>query len=97
MATKNFEASLGGSFECTSDYRLGGFGFDPCQVWQHSFVEIDLEIFSRHFLPSADSRKAVVSFWQRMYTSIGKLLRGLSLRKKVWLGKLVMLDMPPMG
>ena len=28
------------------DARLtGGHVFDPCQVWQHSFVEINLEIY----------------------------------------------------
>ena len=40
-------------------------GFDPCRVWQHSFLEIDDEIFPGHSLPSADSRRAVVSFWSK--------------------------------
>ena len=31
----------------------------------HSFMVIDHEIFSNHSLPSADSRMAVVSFWQK--------------------------------
>ena len=31
-------ADLGGS--------VGGHGFNPCRGWQHSFVEIDHEIFS---------------------------------------------------
>ena len=39
-------ASLGGSVGCTSDWRPGGCWFDPCRVQQHSFVEIDHEIFS---------------------------------------------------
>ena len=28
------------------DWRLGGRGFNPCRGRQHSFVEIDHEIFS---------------------------------------------------
>ena len=39
-------AGLGGSVECASDWRSGGRGFDPRRVRQHSFVEIDHEIFS---------------------------------------------------
>ena len=45
-----------------SDWRPGGRGFNPRRGRQHSFVEIDHEIFS---LPSADSRRAVVSFWRK--------------------------------
>ena len=37
---------LGGAFGCASDWRPGGCGFDPCRDRQHSFVEIDHEIFS---------------------------------------------------
>ena len=39
-------ASLDGSFGCASDWRSGGRGFDPRRGRQHSFVEIDHEIFS---------------------------------------------------
>ena len=39
-------AGLGGSVGCASDWRPGGRGFDPHQGQQHSFVEIDHEIFS---------------------------------------------------
>ena len=48
-----------------SDWRPGGRGFNPRRGQQHSFMEIDHEIFSIyifHYLPSADSRRAVVSF-----------------------------------
>ena len=38
--------SLGGSVGCASDWRPGGRQFDPRQGQQHSFVEIDHEIFS---------------------------------------------------
>ena len=36
----------GGSVGCTSNWRPGGRVFDPCRGRQHSFVEIDREIFS---------------------------------------------------
>ena len=39
-------AGLGGSVGCTSDWRPGGRGFNPRQGRQHSFVEIDHEMFS---------------------------------------------------
>ena len=32
--------------DAPSDWRPGGRGFNPRRGWQHSFVEIDLEIFS---------------------------------------------------
>ena len=32
--------------DALSDWRLGGRGFNPCRDRQHSFVEIDHEIFS---------------------------------------------------
>ena len=37
---------IGGSVGCASDWRLGGRGFDPLRGRQHSFIEIDHEIFS---------------------------------------------------
>ena len=39
-------AGLGGSVRCASDWRPEGRGFDPRRGRQHSFVEIDHEIFS---------------------------------------------------
>ena len=32
--------------DAQSDWRPGGCGFNPCRGWQHSFMEIDNEIFS---------------------------------------------------
>ena len=32
--------------DAPSDWRPGGDGFNPHRGWQHSFVEIDQEIFS---------------------------------------------------
>ena len=40
----------------------GGCGFDPL-VRQRSFMEIGHEIISVAILPTADSRKAFVSYW----------------------------------
>ena len=48
----------------------GDQGFDPRRGRQHSFVEIDHEIYG-HSLPSADSRRAVVSFWQKNVHNTG--------------------------
>ena len=39
-------AGLGGLVGCASDWRPGGHGFDPRRGRQHSFVDIDHEIFS---------------------------------------------------
>ena len=66
-------------------------GLTPSRGRQHSFVEIDHEIFSMvilslpliqegqlsvsifygHSLPSADSRRAVVSFWRKNVHNTG--------------------------
>ena len=32
--------------DAPSDWRPGGHGFNPHRGWQHSFIEIDHEIFS---------------------------------------------------
>ena len=52
-----------------SDADLTGdqeISFDSCMARQLSFVEIDHEIFSSTILSlSADSRRVVVSFWQK--------------------------------
>ena len=63
--------------------RPGGHGFNPRQGWQHSFVEIDHEIFSMVILslPLIQEGQFSVS-GKRMCTSTGYLLRGLSLPSK---------------
>ena len=43
----------------------------PPLVRQHSFVEIYLEKFSAITLLSADSKRAVVSFWQKNVHNTG--------------------------
>ena len=57
--------------DAPSDWRPGGRGFNPLRGRQHSFVEIDHEIFSCHSLPFADSRRAVVSFWRKNVHNLG--------------------------
>ena len=61
-------AGHGGSVGCASD----GLRFQPRLGRQHSFVETDLEIFSRAIpLPSVDSRRAVVSFSRKSAHNTG--------------------------
>ena len=57
--------------DAPSDWRPGGRGFNPRRGRQHSFVEIDHEIFYGHSLPSAVSRRAVVSFWRKNVHTTG--------------------------
>ena len=40
------EPALVAQLDALSDWRPGGRGFNPCRGRQHSFVEIDHEIFS---------------------------------------------------
>ena len=40
------QCGLGGAVGCESDQRPGGRRFDPHQGRQHSFIEIDHEMFS---------------------------------------------------
>ena len=62
-------AGLGGAVGCVSDWRPGGRGFDPRRGRQHSFVEIDHEIFSTVILslPLIQEGQLSVS-GERMYT-----------------------------
>ena len=61
-----------------SDWRPGGRGFNPRRGRQHSFVEIDYEIFSTVILPLIQEGQLSVS-GERMCTI---LVRGLSLPSK---------------
>ena len=41
-----------------------------CWVWQHSLMERSWNIFYHHSLPSADSRRAVISFWWKQCAQV---------------------------
>ena len=91
ISKKLLGAGLGGSVGFASDW------VRPPPGWQDSFVEIwSWNIFYGHSLPSADSRRAVVSFWRQNVHNTGYPLRELSL-VKVWLGKLTAFSMTPLG
>ena len=68
-------AGLDGAVECASDWRPGGHGFDPRRGRQHSFVEIDHEIFSTVILslPLIQEGQLSVS-GERMCTILVNLL-----------------------
>ena len=57
------QAGLGGSVGCASDWRPGGRRFDPRRGPQHSFVEIDREIFSMVILSLPLIQEGQFSFW----------------------------------
>ena len=48
-------------FDAPSDWRPGGRGFNPRRVGQHSFVEIDREIFSTVILSLPLSQEGQLS------------------------------------
>ena len=84
--------------DAPSDWRPGGRGFNPRRGWQHSFVEIDHEIFSTVILslPPIEEGQLSVS-GERMCTILVNRLEDLACPVNVWLGKLTALDMTPLG
>ena len=91
-------SGLGGSVRCAFDRRPGGRGFGSRRVRQHSFVEIDNEIFSAVILslPLIQEVQLSVS-GERMCTILVNRLDDLACPVNVWLGKLTALDMTPLG
>ena len=91
-------AGLSGSVGCASDWRPGGRGFDPRRGRQHSFVEIDHEIFSTVILslPLIQEGQLSVS-GERMCIILVNRLEDKACPVNVWLGKLTALDMTPLG
>ena len=81
-----------------SDWRPGGRGFNPRRGRQHSFVEIDHEIFSMVILslPLIQEGQLSVS-GERMCTILVNRLEDQACPVNVWLGKLTALDMTPLG
>ena len=84
--------------DAPSDWRPGGRGFNPRRGRQHSFVEIDHEIFSTVILslPLIQERQLSVS-GERMCTILVKSLEDWACPVNVWLGKLTALDMTQLG
>ena len=67
-----YGAGLGGSVGCASDWRPGGRGFDPLRGQQHSFVEIDHEIFSTVILSFPLIQEVQLSgFWRKNVHNTG--------------------------
>ena len=65
------------------DWRLGGHGFNTRRGQQLSFMEIDPEFFLWSFSAFfANSKRAVVSFWQKNVHNTGQPFRGQSLPSK---------------
>ena len=84
--------------DALSDSRPGGRGFNPRRGRQHSFVEIDHEIFTMVILslPLIQEGQLSVS-GERMCTILVNRLEDYACPINVWLGKLTALDMTPLG
>ena len=86
--------------DAPSDWRPGGRGFSPRRGRQHSFAEIDHEIFSTVILslPLIQEGQLSVS-GERMCTILVNRLEDLACLYivNVWLAKLTALDMTPLG
>ena len=84
--------------DAPSDWRPGGHGFNPRRGWQHSFVEIDHEIFSTIILSLLLIQEGQLSVsGKRMCTILVNRLEDLACPVNMWLGKLTALDMTPLG
>ena len=80
--------------DAPSEWRPGGRVFDPCRGRQHSFVEIDHEIFSTVILSLLLIQEGQLSVsGKRMCTIQVNRLEDQACPLKVWLGKLTALDM----
>ena len=84
--------------DAPSDWRPGGRGFNLRRGRQHSFVEIDHEIFSAVILslPLIQEGQLSVS-GDRMCTILVNRLEDSACPVNEWLGKLTALDMTPLG
>ena len=82
--------------DAPSYWRPGGRGFNPRRGRQHSFVEIDHEIFSTVILslPLIQEEQLSVS-GERMCTILVNRLEDCPVN--VWLGELTALNMTPLG
>ena len=70
----------------------------PLRYWQHSFMEIDHEIFSKVILSLLLIQEGQLSVsGERMCTILVNSLEDLACPVNVWIGKLTVLDMTPLG
>ena len=84
--------------DAQSDWRAGGCGFNPRRGWQHSFLEIDREIFFTVILSLSLIQEGQLSVCgERMRTILVNCLENYVRPVNVWLGKLTALDMTPLG
>ena len=89
---------LCGSVGCTSNWRPGGCRFNPRQGGQHSFMEIDHEIFSAVILSLLLIQEGQMSVsGERMCTILVNSLEDWVCSVKVWLDKLTTLHMALLG
>ena len=98
LSTKFTEPASVAQLDAPSDWRPGGRGFNSRRGRQHSFVEIDHEIFSMVILslPLIQERQLSVSR-ERMFTILVNRLEDLACPVNMWLGELTALDMTPFG
>ena len=83
--------------DAASDWRPGGRGFNPRRGRQHSFVEIDHEIFSLVILSLSLIQEGQLSVsGEGMCTILVNRLEDKACPVNVWLGKLTTLDMTPL-
>ena len=84
--------------DAPSNWRPGGRGFNPRRGRQHSFMEIDHEIFSMVILSLLLIQEGQLSVsGERMCTILVNRLEDKACPVNVWLGKLTALDMTPLG
>ena len=63
--------ALVAQLDAPSDWRPGGLGFNPPEVGNILSWRLIMKYFYGHSLPSADSRRAVVSFWRKNVHTTG--------------------------
>ena len=97
--TKLWPAGLGGSVGCAVRVETRRSRVQPPSRSATFFRgDWSWNIFYGHPLPSADSRRAVVSFWRKNVHNTGfDRLEDYACPVNVWLGKLTALDMTPLG
>ena len=84
--------------DAPSGWRPGGRGFNPLRGRQHSFVEIDHEIFSTVILSLQLIQEGQLSVsGERMCTILVNRLEDQACPVNSWLGKLTALNMTPLG